>query len=79
MLSPSDFCHNPVCQMTPRQKELLSLVAKNPGATNYDLALQLGVSVRTVKRYMSDIYRIVGVQNRSECVALLWRHEIVSC
>lgn len=74
MLPTYTPCHNPLCQMTPRQKELLGLVINNPGATNYELSLQMGVSERTVKRYLSDVYRIVGVQNRSECLFLLIQH-----
>jgi DNA-binding NarL/FixJ family response regulator len=77
MLSTCDPCHNPLCQITPRQKELLELLAANPGATNYDLAHQLCVSERTVKRYLSDIYRVVGVQNRSECLTILVRQSLV--
>ena len=72
-------CHmnpgSPFRQATPRQVELLTLLARQPGATNYDLAQQMRVSERTVKRYLSDIYRIAGVQNRSECLSLLLRKE----
>lgn len=78
MLSTCSPCHNPLCQITPRQKELLALMATNPGATNYDLACQLRVSERTVKRYLSDIYRIVGVQSRSECLMMLLREGAIS-
>jgi DNA-binding NarL/FixJ family response regulator len=69
-------CHSPLCQITPRQKVLLELMASNPGATNYDLACQLKVSERTVKRYLSEIYRAVGVQNRSECLTMLVRQSL---
>ncbi len=64
---------SPFRQLTPRQRELLVLLTRQPGATNYDLARQLVVSERTVKRYLSDIYRTIGVQNRSECVSVLLR------
>lgn len=64
-------CSNPLCHLTPRQIELLQHLATNPGATNRDLALQLHVSEGAVKKYLSNIYRIVGVQNRSECLVFL--------
>jgi DNA-binding NarL/FixJ family response regulator len=75
-ISACSPCHNLVCQFTPRQKALLELMESNPGATNYDLACQLDVSERTVKRYLSEIYRIVGVQNRSECLIMLVRQSL---
>lgn len=43
----------------------------NPGATNRELARQMQVSERTVKKHFYDIYRTMGVQNRSECLVLL--------
>ncbi len=69
---------SPFNQITPRQRELLALLTRQPGATNYDLARQMQVSERTVKRYLSDIYRTIGVQNRSECVSVLLRQEMVA-
>lgn len=68
-------CHNPLCQITPRQKELLNLMTINPGATNYDLARQMRVSERTVKRHLSDIYRTLGAQNRGECLVMVLRQK----
>lgn len=60
-----------MCSLTPRQLELLERLIANPGATNRDLAGQMSVSERTVKKHFFDIYRAMGVQNRSECLVLL--------
>jgi len=69
-----DHCGGPLCQsLTPRQGELLKLLAANPAATNRELALELSISETTVKKYFYQIYRLIGVQNRGECVALLVR------
>jgi DNA-binding NarL/FixJ family response regulator len=60
-----------LCNLTPRQIELLQRLIASPGATNRDLAGQMSVSERTVKKHFYDIYRAMGVQNRSECLVLL--------
>ncbi len=71
MISPNFQCSNPVCQLTPRQAELLQRLAANPGATNRELARQLHISERTVKKHLQGIYRAMDVQSRTECLVLL--------
>lgn len=66
-------CRNPLCKLTSRQIELLERLAANPGVTNRELARQMQLSERTVKKHFYDIYRAMDVQNRSECLALLLR------
>ncbi len=73
MLSIYRKCNNPLCNLTPRQLELLERVIACPGATNRELARQMSVSERTVKKHFCDIYRAMGVLNRSECLARLFR------
>ncbi len=70
-------CDNPLCELTPRQMELLEVLVANPAATNSDLAQRLYVSENTVKKYLKEIYRAVGAQNRSECLALLLQTGVV--
>jgi two-component system, NarL family, nitrate/nitrite response regulator NarL len=64
-------CSNPICHLTPRQAELVRLMLDNPGATNQALSGRLGVSERTVKRHLSEIYHAFGVQSRGECLTVL--------
>jgi DNA-binding NarL/FixJ family response regulator len=66
-------CTNPICNLTPRQIQLLETLLANPGATNQVLAEKMNVSESTVKKHLRDIYRITGVQNRTECLVLLLR------
>ncbi|MBP6473134.1 MAG: response regulator transcription factor [Chloroflexi bacterium] len=73
MVSMPRKCSNPWCRLTPRQLELLERLAAHPGATNRQIARQMHVSERTVKKHFCDIYRAIGVQNRSECLVLLLR------
>lgn len=51
---------------TPRELEILKLAAS--GRNNKDIALQLNVSVRTVKSYLADIFSKLGVGSRTEAV-----------
>jgi DNA-binding NarL/FixJ family response regulator len=50
--------------LTPREFEILRLVAA--GATNGEIARKLWVTEQTVKFHVSNIYRKLGVANRTE-------------
>ena len=54
-------------QLSPREREVLRLIAK--GRTNKEIAEQLSLSVRTVERHRSSIMTRIGLQNRAELVA----------
>ena len=51
-------------ELTPREKEILRLMAE--GLTNVQLARMLWLSEQTVKFHLSNIYRKLGVANRTE-------------
>jgi DNA-binding NarL/FixJ family response regulator len=57
--------------LTPREREVLSLVAR--GATNPEVAEQLGVGEETVKTLLSRIFLKLGVRRRAEAVAVAQR------
>jgi DNA-binding NarL/FixJ family response regulator len=50
--------------LTERELEILHLVAS--GATNGDIARQLWITQQTVKFHVSNVYRKLGVGNRTE-------------
>jgi DNA-binding NarL/FixJ family response regulator len=50
--------------LTPREREVLHLVAE--GRSNADVAKRLWVTERTVKVHLSNVYRKIGVSNRTE-------------
>ena len=62
---PSDV--SPVPGLTPRQREIVSLLAR--GATNAQIAASLGIAPRTVAKHLEHIYRALGVGNRTSAVA----------
>ena len=65
-----------VDSLSPREREIIGLAAG--GRTNKEIADQLGLSVRTVERHLSNIYLKVGVTGRIARTAvvadLLRRH-----
>jgi len=63
-------------QLTTREREILTLAAE--GHSNRDLARMLWVTEQTVKFHLSNIYRKLGVANRTEASAWAHRHGLVS-
>jgi DNA-binding NarL/FixJ family response regulator len=51
----------------PREREVLSLVAE--GATNQEIAKELGIGVETVKTLLGRTFSKLGVQRRAQAVA----------
>jgi DNA-binding NarL/FixJ family response regulator len=61
--------------LTQRELELLCLVAS--GATDSRLARQLFVTEQTVKFHLSNIYRKLGVANRTQASRFAYQHGLV--
>lgn len=59
---------SPLERLTLREREVLSLVAS--GADNLQISARLGITERTVKAHVSNLYRKLGVQNRVEMAML---------
>jgi DNA-binding CsgD family transcriptional regulator len=57
---------NPPPGLTPRQRELLGLLAA--GHTNGQIARRLGVSEGTVRKHLENIYRRLNVTSRTAAV-----------
>jgi two-component system, NarL family, response regulator DesR len=55
--------------LSPREREVLALAAE--GSTTGEIATRLTVSMGTVKRHLSSCFAKLGVENRSEALALL--------
>ena len=56
----------PGISLTPREQEVLGLLARGKG--NKEIAAALGVTERTVKFHVSAIFAKLGVANRTEAV-----------
>jgi len=55
-----------VAGFTPRQREVLVLLAE--GRSTKDIARRLDLGVGTVKVHLAGVYRVLGAQNRMEAV-----------
>jgi DNA-binding NarL/FixJ family response regulator len=62
-------------QLTPRELEILRLVAA--GASNGHIARQLWVTEQTIKFHLSNVYRKLGVANRTEASHYAHVHELI--
>ena len=62
--------------LSPREGQVLALLIE--GATNKEIALQLGISERTVKAHVTGIFNKLGAGSRAEAVAIAMRGGLLS-
>jgi len=58
--------------LSAREDEVLGLLVE--GATNQEIAGRLYLSPKTVERHLSNLYRKLGVANRTQAAAVALRH-----
>ena len=63
---------DPVPRLTPRQNDLLRLLAA--GHTNTQIARRLGISEGTVRTHLEHIYEQLGVSSRTAAVTRAFPH-----
>jgi len=61
--------------LTERERAVLRLVAE--GLSNLDIASRLYVTEQTVKFHLSNIYRALGVANRTEAARYAFRNGLI--
>ena len=64
----------PAFGLTPREREVLSLVVE--GCGNKEIALRLAVSEETVKHHLTRMFDKVGAGNRLELALAATRHDL---
>jgi DNA-binding NarL/FixJ family response regulator len=57
--------------LTAREREILALIAE--GLPNKRIAMQLGISEKTVKAHLTSVFNSLGVSDRTQ--AALWARE----
>ncbi|MBT3390088.1 MAG: response regulator transcription factor [Chloroflexi bacterium] len=62
-------------QFSPRELDILSLLAQ--GLSNADIAQQLYLSEGTVRNYTSEIFKKMGVSDRTQAAVLALRYGLV--
>jgi DNA-binding NarL/FixJ family response regulator len=60
---------NPIGSLSPAQLRVLK--GLNKGLRNKEIAFELGLTEKTVKAYMSTLYRKLGVSSRAQALILL--------
>jgi DNA-binding NarL/FixJ family response regulator len=66
--NPPEEAEELIEQLTPREAEILELLAQ--GLANKQIALELEISEHTVKFHVSSIYAKLGATNRMEAVRM---------
>jgi two-component system nitrate/nitrite response regulator NarP len=61
---------DPSDSLTDREKTMLAALAK--GRTNTELAVDLGISVNTVKFHLRNLYEKLDLKNRSQAIAFYY-------
>jgi DNA-binding NarL/FixJ family response regulator len=62
--------------LTPREMDVLRLVVE--GRTNQSIAVNLGISEKTVEKYLESLYNKLGVTSRVEAAVHAVREGLVS-
>jgi DNA-binding NarL/FixJ family response regulator len=60
------------CSLTPRERELLCLLAT--GGNNQDIAGVLGISISTIKVHLSRLFRKLNANDRLDLAILAWKN-----
>ena len=61
--------------LSPREKEVLSLIAK--GANNKEIAAELFISERTVKAHITSILSQLNLRDRTQAAILAFRYKLI--
>jgi DNA-binding NarL/FixJ family response regulator len=67
---------SPASSLTTRELEVIGRVVE--GASNRDIAKNLGLSEQTVKNHLSNIFDKLGVSNRLELALYAVHHRVLA-
>lgn len=65
----------PVARLTPSEQRVLEALAR--GLSNKAIATELWLTQQTVKFHLTNIYRRLGVKNRTEALRYAYQHRLV--
>ena len=61
-------------ELSPREREVLRLIAA--GESNGQIAARLGISINTVERHVSNVYRKIEARGRADATAWAIRNSL---
>ena len=67
--NPHGQAHKALDALTPREREILALVAS--GANNQDIASKLFISEKTVRNHLTAIFDKLGVNSRAQAIVFV--------
>ena len=73
-LRPTDVVDPELSRLTPRQREVMQLIAA--GQSNQEIAQGLFLTINSVKTYIRGAYRQLGITSRSQAVIWAIHHGI---
>lgn len=65
----------PVAGLTPRESDVLVLIAR--GRSNKQIAIELGLGLRTVESHVSNVLAKLGLASRTEAALYALDHQVV--
>ena len=71
---PDDELEEVRSLLTPSEFGVLAALAR--GLVNKEIATELGISQQTVKFHLTNVYRKLGVTNRTEAIAFAFEHGV---
>ena len=72
---PQLVTHTSSLPLTDRQLEVLTLLAL--GYSEKEVALRLGISLRTARNHVANLYERLGLHHRAEAVLIAVRYGLV--
>ena len=71
MVEEESFTEN-LSGLSPRKQEILAMVAE--GLSNAQIARRSFLSESTIKQHLRNVYKVLGVKNRTQAAAVFRRH-----
>jgi DNA-binding NarL/FixJ family response regulator len=65
----------PTVDLSPREREVLTLLAN--GLANKQIGFRLGISEKTVKTHLTNVFQQIGVTDRTQAALWAQRHGLV--
>ncbi len=66
----------PAVDLTPREREVITLLSR--GDSNQEIARALDLSVRTIERHLANLYAKIDARGRADAIAYAFQHSLTN-